>query len=138
MWTWVDGELYLQKHWFTEEMAELRQRVGLPPEQQFETKIEQGWNMIQRAKANGLPFEAVACDDLYGRSTWLRDNLNDAGITYMADVPRTTRVYLEKPVLAVPERPPGRPGPKPSRLQVINDIELFKVHQVARRADTTW
>ena len=138
IWTWVDGELYLQEHWFTEEMAELRQRVGLPPEQQFETKIEQGWKMIQRAKANGLPFEAVACDDLYGRSTWLRDNLNDAGITYMADVPRTTCVYLEKPILGVPERPPGRPGPKPSRLQVINGVEPFKVHQVARRADTTW
>jgi SRSO17 transposase len=138
IWTWVDGELYLQEHWVTEEMAELRQRVGLPPEQQFETKIEQGWEMIQRAKANGLPFEAVACDDLYGRSTWLRDNLNETGIIYMADVPRTTRIYLEKPVLGVPERLPGRPGPKPSRLQVVNGVKPFKVHQVARHADTTW
>ena len=138
VWAWVDGELYLQKHWFTPEMAELRQQVGIPPEQQFETKIEQGWKMIQRAKANGLPFEAMACDDLYGRSTWLRDNLDGADIIYMADVPRTTCVYLEKPVLGVPERPPGRPGPKPTRLQVINGVKPFKVHRVARRADTTW
>ena len=138
VWTWVDGELYLQKHWFTPEMAELRQQVGIPPERQFETKIEQGWNMIQRVKANGLPFEAVACDDLYGRSTWLRDNLDGASIIYMADVPRSTCVYLDKPVLRVPERPPGRPGPKPTRLQVINGVKPFKVHQVARRADTTW
>jgi SRSO17 transposase len=138
VWTWVDGELYLQKHWFTPEMAELRQQVGIPPECQFETKIEQGWKMIQRVKANGLPFEAVACDDLCGRSTWLRDNLDGAGIIYMADVPRTTCIYLEKPVLGVPERPPGRPGPKPTRLQVVNGVEPFKAHQVARRADTTW
>ncbi len=138
VWTWVDGELYLQKHWFTPEMAELRQQVGIPPQRQFETKIEQGWKMIQRVKANGLPFGAVACDDLYGRSTWLRDNLDGAGIVYMADVPRTTSVYLERPILGVPERPPGRPGPKPTCLQVINGVEAFKVHQVARRADTTW
>ena len=68
----------------------------------------------------------------------MRDNLDGADIIYMADVPRTTCVYLEKPALGVPERPPGRPGPKPTHLQVINGIKPFKVHQVARRADTTW
>ena len=31
--------------------------------------------MIQWVKAQGLPFEAVACDDLYGQSTWLRDKM---------------------------------------------------------------
>lgn len=138
VWTWVDGELYLQDHWFTPEMADLRRRVGLPPEREFETKIQLGWKMIQRAQAQGLPFEAVVCDDLYGRSTWLRDNLDKAGITYMADVPRTTQVYLERPVLGVPERRPGSPGPQPTRLRVLNGVKPFQVHQVARRADTTW
>jgi len=85
-----------------------------------------------------LPFEAVACDDLYGRSTWLRDKMDGEQIIYMADVPCTTQVYLEKPVLGVPERPPGRRGPKPTRLRVLNGIKPFKAHQVARRADTMW
>ena len=138
VWTWVDGELYLQEHWFTPEMAQLRQRVGLPPEREFETKIELGWKMIQRVKANGLPFEAVTCDDLYGRSTWLRDKMDEAEILYVADVPRTTQVYLEKPLLGVPERPPGRRGPKPTRLRVLNGVKSFKAYQVARCADTTW
>jgi SRSO17 transposase len=138
IWTWVDGELYLQEHWFAPEMAELRQRVGIPPEREFETKIELGWKMIQRVKANGLPFEAVACDDLYGRSTWLRDKMDGEEIIYMADVPCTTQIYLEKPVLGVPECPPGRRGPKPTRLQVLNGVKPFKAHQVARRADTIW
>ncbi len=138
MWTWVDGELYLQEHRFTPEMAELRQRVGIPPEREFATKIELGWKMIQRVKANGVPFEAVACDDLYGRSTWLRDEMGGAGIIYMADVPRTTQVYLEKPVLGVPAPKPGHRGRKPTSLQVLNDVKPFKVHRVARRADTIW
>jgi SRSO17 transposase len=138
LWAWVDGELYLQAHWLTPEMAEERQRVGIPPERRFETKIELGWKMIQRVKAQGLPFDAVACDDLYGRSTWLRDKLAGAGITYMADVPRTTQVYLKKPVLGVPEPVPGRRGRKPTRLRVLNGAQPLKAHQMARRADTTW
>lgn len=138
VWAWVDGELYLQAHWFTPQMAPLRQRVGVPTEREFETKIELGWKMIQRVKANGLPFEAVTCDDLYGRSTWLRDKMDEDEILYMADVPRTTQVYLEKPILGVPERPPGRRGPKPTRLRVLNDVKSFKAHQIARCADTIW
>lgn len=138
MWTWVDGELYLQEHWLTPETAKKRKRVGIPPEREFETKIELGWKMIQRVQANGLPFEAVACDDLYGRSTWLRDEMNGANIIYMADVPRTTRVYLEKPLLGVPAPKAGHRGRKPTRLRVLNGVKPFKVHQVARRADTTW
>jgi SRSO17 transposase len=138
VWTWVDGELYLQEHWLSAEMAEERQRVGIPPERTFKTKIELGYQMIQRVKANGLPFEAVACDDLYGQSPWFRDKLDEEELIYMADVPCTTQVYLEKPVLGVPKPVPGRRGPKPTRIRVLNGVKPFKVHQVARRADTTW
>jgi len=138
VWTWVDGELFLQKHWLEPELAPLRQRVGIPPEREFETKIELGWKMIQRAQANGLPFEAVGCDDLYGRSTWFRDQLDEAGIIYMADVPRNTRVYPEKPVLGIPQPKPGRRGPKPTRLQVLNGVKPLNVHQIARDPATVW
>ncbi len=137
-WSWVDGELFLQEEWFTPEMAEIRQQVGLPPEREFKTKIKLGWTMIERTQARGLPFEAVAFDDAYGRSTWLRDKTDAAGIIYMADVPHNTQVYLEKPVLGIPEAKPGRRGPKPTRLQVLNGVTSYSVSQVARRPDTTW
>jgi len=138
LWAWVDGELYLPQSWFAPEKAKERKRVGIPPERQFETKIELGWKMIQRVMAKELPFDAVACDALYGRSTRLRDQLNGAGLIYIADVPRTTQIYLEKPVLGVPEPVPGRRGPKPTRLRVLNGVQPLKAHQVARRADTLW
>jgi SRSO17 transposase len=106
VWTWVDGELYLQEHWFTPEMADERKRQGIPPERPFATKIEWGWRMIQRVKANGLPFEGVACDDFYGRSGWFRRQMDEAGIRYMADVPEDTQVYLTRPEFGVPQRGP--------------------------------
>ena len=87
--------MYLQKHWFTSEMAEVRQQLGIPSGRQFATKIELGWRMIQRVKANGPPFEAMLCDDLYGRNGWLRRQLDKAGIIYMADVPESLQNLKE-------------------------------------------
>ena len=66
-WTWVDGEVYLPGHWFADDATESRRRAGIPAEREFMSKPELGWQMIQRARANKLPFEAVACDTLYGR-----------------------------------------------------------------------
>jgi len=136
--TWVDGELFLQEHWFSPEMGEMRQRVGIPPQRQFETKIELGLKMILRTKAQGLPFEAVGCDDLYGRSVWFRDQLNEAEVIYMADVPCNTQVYLEKPVLGLPQPKPEHGQRHPTRLKVLNGVKPFSVHQLAQHPDTVW
>jgi SRSO17 transposase len=38
--------------------------------------------MIRRAKARQLPFEAVVCDDLYGRDSHFRAELDAEGIRY--------------------------------------------------------
>ena len=45
-------------------------------------------------RANGLPFEAVACDEWYGRKDAFRKERNQAGILYMADVPKSTSVSV--------------------------------------------
>jgi SRSO17 transposase len=120
VWTWVDGELFLPKHWFTPEMARARKRVGVPEERPFATKIELGWQMIQRVQAQGLPFEAVACDDLYGRSGWLRHQMDQADILYMAEVPEDTQVYLTQPDFRVPPHIPGQVGRFPTRPKILS------------------
>lgn len=129
VWTWVDGELFVPQGWFAPEQAGRRQRVGLPTERAFETKLDLGWRMIQRAR---VPCEAVACDTHYGRSVWLRRQLAGAGFQYMAEVPAHTHVYLTKPVVGLP---PGRPRAK--TLRVLAG-EPLQVRQVAAREDTLW
>jgi SRSO17 transposase len=116
VWTWVDGELFLPESWFAADKADLRKRLGIPQTRSFATKVDLGWQMIQRAKANGLPFEAVACDDLYGRVKWFRAALDTARMTYMADVPANTLVYLDRPWIdtsGVPLGGIGRPARQP-------------------------
>ncbi len=63
-------------------------------DREFQTKLELGWQMIQRVHAEGFPFAAIACDSHYGRSAWLRDQMTAAGLEYYADVPADTKVYL--------------------------------------------
>ena len=132
LWTWVGSELYLPKTWFTPEMADWRQSVGLPTARQFATKIELGWQMIQRAQAESFPFEAVACDDLYGHSVCFRERLAAAGITYMANILHTNQVYLKKPVLGTPTCQPGQPGPAPQRLRVRKGVKATTVQRAAQ------
>jgi SRSO17 transposase len=135
LWTWIDGELFFPEHWFTPAWAAERRRVGVPAERTFATKIELAWRMIQRAT---VPYVAVLCDDLYGRSEWFRTQLDTAKIVYMADVPANTQVYLECPALGVPVKPRGQRGKPPTSQQVINGVAAYAVSQVAQVPETTW
>ena len=38
-------------------MEELREKLGIPAERRFETKIELSWEMIQRAHARGTTYQ---------------------------------------------------------------------------------
>ncbi len=137
VWTWVDGELFLPAHWFTPAMAAERQRLGIPATRTFATKIELGWQMLQRVIAQGLPFEAVACDDLYGRSGWLRQQMADAGLLYMAEVPENTQVYLRQPALR--PLPPPEGDPPPARLLRPRDVSTpaaIEVRHLRTAAET--
>jgi len=114
-------------------MADERGRLGIPAECEFATKIELGWRMLQRAQ---VPFAAVACDDLYGRSGWLRRQMEQTGILYMAEIPKDTQVYLTKPDFELPPSDPGKPRRPVSRPQILRDAKPVEVHQIGSLFDT--
>jgi SRSO17 transposase len=137
-WTWVDGELFLPKSWFSpdEVTTKQRKRLGIPEQRQFATKVELGWQMIERTAKNGLRFGLIAFDDNYGRSQWLRSKVHQAGHVYMADVPSDTQVYLTKPTIGVPKVESGKQGRTPTRQRVLSDDQPVTVSEVANREDT--
>ena len=137
VWTMVDGELFLPEVWFTKAYAGLRREVDLPADRTFETKPQLGLKMIRRVRANGLPFERVACDDLYGRSSVFRAALDADGLRYAAEVPANTRVYLKPPVVGVPGRrhPSGR---TPTRLKVLSHHAPRPVGRLVHSRCTHW
>jgi SRSO17 transposase len=138
IWAMVDSELFLPEEWFVPDFAAARQKLEVPAERQFETKPELGLKMILRAKASGLPFKGVACDDLYGRSSEFRASLDRENILYVADVPAGTRVYLKRPEIGVPKKPAGKKGRKNTRLRVLNGVKSVSAEQVGRNPSTQW
>lgn len=136
-WAMVDSELFLAEEWFTPDFAELRHKLGVPEERSFATKPALGLQMIRRAKERHLPFAAVACDDLYGRDAHFRAELDREQICYYADVPANTRVYLDSPVIGIPEKT-TRPGRPDSQLRVLNSARHLRADRVGAEPDSHW
>lgn len=108
--TWLDGELFFPEHWFEAGHAEKRKKVGVPEARSFKTKPELAWEIIERVVAQGVAFEAVAMDDLYGRNAKLRQRLDAAGLEYYGDIPANTVLYLEQPQIVYPMTQRGQPS----------------------------
>jgi SRSO17 transposase len=127
LWTLVDAEVFLPEEWFGPERAEERRELGVPSERKFQTKPELGWEMIERARANGLPFEPVCCDGVYGRKQELRAALEARQIGYAAEVPSDTQVYRKPP--RCPEGAEWGLGPARKR---------WEIRELGRHRGTRW
>jgi SRSO17 transposase len=108
--TWIDGELFFPASWFEADAAAKRKKVGFPEGRTFKTKPELAWELVQRLQARGIPFVAIAMDDLYGRNAQLRKRLDQVGLEYYGDVPENTVMYLDKPQIVYPLTKRGKPS----------------------------
>jgi SRSO17 transposase len=137
IWALIDGELFLPEAWFGPDAADLREQVALPVDRAFATKPALGLRMILRAKAAGVPFERVACDELYGRNQAFRATLDAEDIGYAAQVPANTLVYEEEPRVGLPRRR-SRYGQPPKRLKVLSKRAPREARVLARGRHTLW
>lgn len=130
LWTWIDGDLFLPEAWFNESHESKRKLLGIPEDLKFKTKPELALDLIKRAKSEGMLFEAVGFDSLYGRNIELRANLRTEQIIYVGDVPFNTLVYTSKPVLGIPEQRESREK-KPSKIQVLDQeaVRIDNLHE---------
>jgi SRSO17 transposase len=135
VWTLIDGALFLPEKWFSKSYAGRRAKAEISAERRvFQTKIELGWQMIEQAQAAGLPFVAVAFDSLYGRSFWLREQCQQAGIEYYADIPANQVLYLAYPELEFELNKQGKPSKKFS----LVGQAAFNASELAHLPQTQW
>ena len=133
--TLLDERLYLPKDWIDDKRR--RKKCGIPEDVCFKKKTELAWEMIKEAIEKKIPFGWVGMDCLYGRSSWLRNKIDNQGAVYIADIPCDQRVWLQKPTVGIPEKREGR-GRKPTRKQVL-DGDSFRVDELKdRAADEEW
>lgn len=113
----IDKRLYLPAHWVDD--PERCRRAGIPDECiRFRTKAQLGLEMVLQAKTDLIPFDFVGMDAHYGEQPALLNELETNHIEYMADVPCSTRVFLQLPTLALPQRR-GRRGRRPTRFTIV-------------------
>lgn len=113
-YTLVAGQLFVPQDWFGQQMAEMRQEVGLPTDLTFLTKPQIAVNLLQAIAARGiLPGRWVAADALYGNAPAFRDAIAALDKWYFTDVSSDQLIWRRTPALVVPAWS-GR-GRKPSK-----------------------
>ena len=93
--TLIDFRLYLPENWVEDKERCLKAKI--PPEMiKFQTKHDLGLEMIDNAIKEEIPFSYVAMDGFYGENPELLTELENRGVTFVADIASNTQVYLEQ------------------------------------------
>jgi SRSO17 transposase len=103
----IDRRLYLpQKSWIAD--AERCAQAGVPPEVGFQTRPQQVREMIESARAAGVPFGWFTADEEFGQNPGLCSYLETNRIPYVMAVPKNTRFTDTKDASRVCEEAAAR------------------------------
>lgn len=124
----IDAELYLPQAWIQD--PERCAAAGVPHERQvLKTKPTLAFELVQRARSNGVCFSWIAADAGYGHSRALLRALDDAGETFVIDVNRDQRIFLEEP---------GREAPEGQAPAAALSVEQWAAQQPAEAWEQVW
>jgi SRSO17 transposase len=129
-YTLLDRRLYLPESWFAEDHRELWRKARIPEGTPFRSKHELAAELVEEAMQGGeLRGRWIACDEGYGDAPALLDRIAATGLWYLAEVPKTTKVWplveadgstqREGPQVWLPERKLSHKGPAPVRVRLV-------------------
>ncbi len=117
--TLINERLFLPECWADE--PERCQKADIPPDKRVHlTKPQQALAMIDENVAQGIQWDWIGGDGLYGHSYELTKGLDERGLFYVLDVHKDELIYTEKPDIVVPPRTHER-GPTPTKLRAVRD-----------------
>jgi SRSO17 transposase len=103
----IDTALYLPKEWTTD--TKRCKKAGIPEaHRKYKTKPELALDIVKRQKANGVKFDWVGGDGLYGNAPDFLQGLDMLGLLFVIDVHSDQRIYTQPPLIKIPEAKPGR------------------------------
>lgn len=108
----VDHRLYLPKEWVND--PKRREETRIPDDVVFRTKPQLAGDLVEAARANGLPHDWIIADELYGHNGALLGRLEAMNERYLMEVPVSTTVLTINPSKAIPPhsgrgQPPSHP-----------------------------
>jgi len=108
--TLIGEALFLPTEWTEDKERCLK--AGIPQEAiTHKTKPELALNLIDTALSNGVEFDWVGGDGLYGHNSELRKGLDNRDLLYVLDIHKDQKIYREEPIIYFPKKKagPGRP-----------------------------
>lgn len=130
----IDERLYLPQEWIEDKQR--CDSAGVPEEERvFKTKPQLALEMIDQARDEGIHFDWVGGDGLYGHSYELARGLDERKLLFVLDIHKDQHVYLSKPDISLPVKSPGR-GRTPTRLKAhIQPVRVDKYVADLRKRD---
>jgi SRSO17 transposase len=111
----IGYRLFLPQCWADDEQR--CKNAGIPDEFiEFQSKPELAAQLVIEARGQGAEFEWVGADALYGNNPTFTRMLDRMHETFMVDVSKSQRIYLENPDPVVPPAKSKR-GRRPSKLK---------------------
>jgi len=121
--------LYLPVEWTDDEKRCLD--AGIPQEHiVFKTKQQLALEMIREHLDNGVHFDYVNGDGLYGNGYEFSKGLESLGVKYVLETHCDQHIYLQKPLIAVPVAESRKRGRKPTLPQA--DIQPVTIDEYVK------
>jgi len=133
--TLINSRLYLPEDW-TNDKRRCRQ-AHIPEEhRRFNTKPQLALEMVMQARETGLAYGWVGADGLYGNNPEFLHGLDGLNETFMIDVHKDQRVYINDPAPQIPESKSNR-GRRPRQRKSAE--KSIKVEQVVKQTpESSW
>lgn len=108
--------LYLPEEWTSDKQRCLE--AGIPEEKiVFKTKQELGLEMIKQHVEDGVHFDYINGDGLYGNGYQFSKGIDALGKKYVLDVHSNQTIYLAEPTIAIPEKQARQRGRVATKLK---------------------
>lgn len=121
--------IYLPKEW-TDDKSRC-EKAGIPKEDAvFKTKQQLALEMIKEHINDGVHFDYVNGDGLYGNGYEFSKGLQSLEVKYVLESHCDQYIYTQEPIISVPVAEEGKRGRKPKLPQ--SDIEAITVDEYAK------
>jgi SRSO17 transposase len=130
----LDTRLYLPQEWTAD--PQRCRAAGVPENAVFRTKPQLAFELL-RCWRGRLRHRWVTFDEVYGRDPAFLSGLEDLAERYIGEVPKDTRVWLQRPAVQEPGKGGGRGAPRTKPRVAPGEPAPQTVEQVAAALPAT-
>lgn len=131
----TNARLYLPEVWTSDKQRCLK--AGIPKEKiEFKTKQQLALEMIKEHIENGVHFDFINGDGLYGNGYEFSKGIDALNKKYVLDVHSNQTIFVQQPVIAVPQREAHQRGRMATKLKAnIPDMSVSEYNNTLRKSD---